>query len=357
MIATLPQINASVDVVNLLTEWDALQPAWDEFVDAHPKGNIFHTSDIVRVFDATKGYRPLALAAVNEHGEVLALLVAVRVQTLPDPFGRLSSRSIWYAEPLCRDEEQSIDALVKLVAQHDKQMRRNTLFTEIRPLFAPGPERIALERCGYQFLDYLNYIVDVATPPELMWRRMRRNTRRSIEKAERAGYQVREVTTYDDVGLLYKFLQLTYANARVPLADKSLFEAAFKILHAKNRFRMVSVTKDDRTVTMHAMLKFKDLAFAWYCGTERIAQFSPVDVLKWREFVWCHEQGCTMYDMGGAGWPDEAYGVRDYKAKFGGELVHYGRYRKTFAPWKLAFAERVYQLRRKVLLRKQSAAK
>jgi lipid II:glycine glycyltransferase (peptidoglycan interpeptide bridge formation enzyme) len=30
--------------------------------------------------------------------------------------------------------------------------------------------------------------------------------------------------------------------------------------------------------------------------------------------------------MMGAGKPDEAYGVRDFKAKFGGKLVEHGRF-------------------------------
>ena len=32
--------------------------------------------------------------------------------------------------------------------------------------------------------------------------------------------------------------------------------------------------------------------------------------------------------MMGAGKPDEDYGVRDFKAKFGGELLEHGRYLK-----------------------------
>jgi CelD/BcsL family acetyltransferase involved in cellulose biosynthesis len=346
----------SVDVVDLIANWDALQPAWDEFVDAHPKGSIFHTSDMVQVFAATKGHKPLAIAAVGEHNEILALLVAVRVQTLPRPFGRISSRSILYAEPLCYDDQRSIDALVRLIAQHDAYMRRSTLFSEIRPLFAPGAERIALASCGYDFLEYLNYIVDVGAPPDAIWRGMRRNTRRAINKAEAAGYEIREIVTPVGVDQLYEYIKLSYAKAGVPLADKSLFDAAFKYLIAKNRFRILAVAHNDEIVTMHAMLKYKDLAYAWYIGTQRKLGYSPGDLLKWREFLWCHDHGCTRYDMGGAGWPDEAYGVRDYKAKFGGQLVCYGRYRKVFAPWKLAAAERVYGLRRNLLRRKTAAS-
>jgi hypothetical protein len=41
--------------------------------------------------------------------------------------------------------------------------------------------------------------------------------------------------------------------------------------------------------------------------------------------------------------------VREYKAKFGGELVCYGRYRKVYSPWKLRLAERAYQFGRTVI--------
>ena len=34
----------------------------------------------------------------------------------------------------------------------------------------------------------------------------------------------------------------------------------------------------------------------------------------------------------GAGSPDENYGVRDFKARFGGELVEYGRFKKILNP-------------------------
>ena len=38
------------------------------------------------------------------------------------------------------------------------------------------------------------------------------------------------------------------------------------------------------------------------------------------------EHHIPSYDMMGAGKPNEAYGVRDFKSKFGGELVEHGRF-------------------------------
>ena len=38
------------------------------------------------------------------------------------------------------------------------------------------------------------------------------------------------------------------------------------------------------------------------------------------------EHNMPRFDMMGAGKPDEAYGVRDFKAKFGGKEVEHGRW-------------------------------
>ena len=55
---------------------------WDSYVQDHPKGTIFHTAAMVRVFGATRFYKPLAIAARTSDGRIVALLVAVRVQRL-----------------------------------------------------------------------------------------------------------------------------------------------------------------------------------------------------------------------------------------------------------------------------------
>jgi lipid II:glycine glycyltransferase (peptidoglycan interpeptide bridge formation enzyme) len=48
---------------------------------------------------------------------------------------------------------------------------------------------------------------------------------------------------------------------------------------------------------------------------------------------WGHNNGYEKFDFGGAGKPDEEYGVRDYKLKFGGELVNWGRFQKVHKPF------------------------
>lgn len=51
---------------------------------------------------------------------------------------------------------------------------------------------------------------------------------------------------------------------------------------------------------------------------------------------YANEHNIPLFDFMGAGKPREAYGVREFKARFGGELVEHGRFlciRKALLYW------------------------
>jgi lipid II:glycine glycyltransferase (peptidoglycan interpeptide bridge formation enzyme) len=56
------------------------------------------------------------------------------------------------------------------------------------------------------------------------------------------------------------------------------------------------------------------------------------ELLVWDILKWGQDNGYRRYDFGGAGRPEEKYGVRDFKGKFGGDLVCYGRNVCVHAP-------------------------
>jgi lipid II:glycine glycyltransferase (peptidoglycan interpeptide bridge formation enzyme) len=96
-----------------------------------------------------------------------------------------------------------------------------------------------------------------------------------------------------------------------------------------------------------AELVYKDTIYGWYGGVDRgYSSYVPSEMLMWHILQWGAENGYRLYDFGGAGKPDEAYGVRDFKAKFGGELVCYGRNTRVHAPTRLAMSKVGYQLYR-----------
>jgi lipid II:glycine glycyltransferase (peptidoglycan interpeptide bridge formation enzyme) len=90
------------------------------------------------------------------------------------------------------------------------------------------------------------------------------------------------------------------------------------------------------------VLLYKGVVYEWFWGVERTKSIYPAECITWHRIEWGLQNGYDLYDFGGAGWPNKPYGVREFKAKFGGDLVNYGRYRKVYSAWKFTLAEKGY---------------
>jgi hypothetical protein len=323
-------------------------PGWDEFIGQHPKATIFHTKEMVRVLAATKHYEPMAIAACLPNGRVVAVLVAVRVCTIPGMLSRFAARSILFAEPICTDDEAGVAGLSELIRHHDRRMQSRTLFCEVRPIGPPGAERAALARCGYLWYDYLNYLTDVTTPQDVLWRRITKCCRRDIRRSRERGVVLKEENTMAGIQNLYDLVEVSYARSKVPVPDKSLFDATLAHLPS-DWYRVVIAYYDGQPVASSIDLVYRGTVYGWYGGTARLAGISANACITWDSIEWAAANGQRTYDFGGAGHPSVPYAPRDFKSKFGGELVHHGRYRKVYSRWKLALAERAYSNARRFL--------
>ena len=74
-----------------------------------------------------------------------------------------------------------------------------------------------------------------------------------------------------------------------------------------------------------------NIIFDWYgCGLDReFRDFAPSTMVVYTALLFGANNGQRYLDFMGAGSPSMKYGVRDFKAQFGGELCEFGRYRKT----------------------------
>jgi CelD/BcsL family acetyltransferase involved in cellulose biosynthesis len=329
---------------------------WDDYVLDHPKGTIFHSQAMIDVHAHTKGHSPIALAAQNRDGEIVALLVSVVIETLAGLASRFASRVVMFAEPICDKNEEGIAGLRLLIKRHDEMTKNSAMFSEVRPVFAKGAEHDVLREAGYEFLDYLNFVIDLDRTEEELWGSVSKNQRRAIRKAERQGVELVQGEPTDSVETLYRLLQTSYRHGRVPLPDASLFKESMSRL-AGDQFRLAFANYKGETVAVSLELIHKDLVYGWYGGTKRVAGVSAYALLQWDVIRWSRSNGYSLYDMGGAGWPGEEYGPKDHKAKFGGDLVTNGRYRKTFMPLRLWMAELAYSKVRGILSPKPTGSR
>lgn len=247
---------------------------------------------MVRVFAAAKGHVPLALAARDASGAIAACWSpSASIRSGGREMRAFASRSIFYAEPLCRDDAVGVAVLGELLAIHDRRMA-GVLFAEVRPINAPGPELAVLEAHGYQWNDYLNYVVDLRPSEEQLHRQLNKSLRKQLARNENQGVCVRKYRRPVDVDRLYTHLQWTYARSRVPLADVSLFRAAIEELPPEVP-RVRVVLRDGEPIASAICLAYKDRMYGWYGGSQRIAGISADDSMTWHEIIHAKRQGMT----------------------------------------------------------------
>ncbi len=323
---------------------------WSRFVAKHPVGNVFHTPEMFRVFERAAGHQPSLWAVVDDDEHILALLLPVEITVLDGPLRRLSNRAVVYGGVLCAPGTAGETALDQLLRAYRAEMDRRVLFTELRNVSELNGLQPVLDTRGFAYEDHLNYLVDLARPVDEIMQDIGRRTRKQIRRAMRQGdVVVEEVTDRQGLAECYELLRQTYSRARVPLADRSLFEAAFDLLRPRGMVRFTLARVEGRPAACSVDLLYKDVAYGWYGGMDRdYGAHVPNELLTWHVLSWAAEHGYRQYDFGGAGKPDEDYGVREFKSKFGGELVCYGRNTCVHAPLLLSASKLGYDLVRRL---------
>jgi len=324
---------------------------WRRYVEEHPAGNVFHTPEMFQVFHRTKGYQPELWAATKD-GRVLALLLPMQVTLMNGLVLRgITTRSIVYGSVLCESDAEGQEALVRLLRTYTHQVDGKSLFTELRNLSSMEVFQSILGKCGFIYEDHLNYLIDLERPSDTIMKDIKRQTRKRIRKGLRdSAVVIEEVTERKQVAICYDLLCQSYRMANVPLADCSLFEGAFDLLYPKNMVRFTLARVNETPIAVSVDLLYKNIMYGWYGGVNRdYSSYVPNELLTWHILQWGAENGYHLYDFGGAGKPDEEYGVRDFKSKFGGELVCYGRNIHIHSPFLLRLSKLGYRVFRRML--------
>jgi hypothetical protein len=323
---------------------------WRAFVDDTPGASIFHTPEMFEVFRRAAGHVPELWATVDAARRPLALFMPVRVTVLGGPLNWLTSRAVAFGSVLCAPGAGGQQALDVLLHVYNRRTNRNVLFTELRNVSELNGLQPILKAHGYHYEEYLNFLIDLTQPETKLWSNIRSNARRNIRKAQADGVVVSEVESPADLPVVYALLKAVYKRIQVPLPDESLFRSAFDVLRPPGMMRILVARTGDTPIGVLTLLIAQGVMTYWYTGTLReYSPLRPADLLVWEALKLGASSGYRIFDFGGGGRPGEEYGVRDFKAKFGGELVCFGRNTRVHAPHRLRFSQTGYQIMRRFL--------
>jgi serine/alanine adding enzyme len=321
------------------------EDVWREFVDHHPRSNIFHTPEMFEVFARAEGHRPTLWATVDSDGNPLALFTPVQI-TLMDGFLRqFTTRAVAYGSVLCAPSPEGEQGLKMLLQAYKQETRSSILFTELRNLSDLDDIQPTLNKCDFAHEGHLNFLIDLRQPEKTVWQGISKSGRQSVRTSRNKGTVIEETSDRQEMALAYALLKEVYARAQVPLANFTLFEAAFDILKPRGMFKVLFARAGKDCIGTCFLLIYKQRVIDWYAGSDRnFSAYYPSELLIWHTLQWGIEHDHHLFDFGGAGKPDEDYGPRKFKAKFGGKLVNYGRNTCVHAPVRLRVSEQGYRL-------------
>ena len=317
--------------VKVFSEYNQLEtgelfPPFREFSAGHPNSNFFQSHTCFKFLEKVEEYNPFLLLA-HEQGQIEGSLLGVIQSNGQGLKSWFSRRLIVWGGPLLNPSSGSGDLKITdaLLKKLKKYASGKAIFVEFRNFFDTEELKPAFETCGFTFRPHLNYLVKTDTAEQVN-KRMSKSRRRQIKSCIKAGAEVVEGQTEEDVMAFYKILAKLYEEkVKKPLSSPDLF---LKFLH-EGIGKYFLIKYDGRIVGGIMCPIYQDkVIYEWYvCGEDGLVKgLHPSVLATWAPIEYAVNNQYEHFDFMGAGKPDEDYGVREFKARFGGEEVNFGRY-------------------------------
>lgn len=297
---------------------------WERFVEDHPYGNIFQTPAMFTLYNSIPQHKAFLVAILDDRENIMGLMSCciIAEQGLKSLFSR---RSIVFGGPLIYNNDAHITNI--LLEAYNKAIKNKVIYTQFRNIWPLKKLEASLQKHHFKYEDHLTVLNDLTIPETQLINNINKKRLSSIRASIKKGLRMIVIEDERRLARAVELIRLTYKRVQVPAPPDELFFAAKKILG--DRIHFFGSLYQDELVAVRVCLKYKDLIYDWYAGSDlQFSSLRPNDLLPMECLLWGKNMNGKIYDFGGAGKPGKPYGVRDFKMQYGGALANYGRYTK-----------------------------
>lgn len=296
---------------------------WETLVRESSTGTWFQGPEAYCFYESLPDlFRPFVVAVKSEELRAVCVgYVTVEKSVLKQI---LTRRAIIVGGPAlvddCSDEE--VEALMKAVR---KELKGKAIYVECRNFNDYSKWKDAFAAAGFEYVPHLNFHVDTSSV-EVVEANLGKSRKRDIRTTIREGVTIVEHPTEQQVIEYYSILENLYkTKVKTPLFPLSFFIELNK--HKDGRLLLTEYNGHIIGGTVCVALEGKCL-YEWFvCGRDgEWKAIFPSCYATYAGIRYAAEHHMPRFDMMGAGTPNEAYGVRDFKARFGGVEVEHGRF-------------------------------
>lgn len=303
---------------------------WDKFISNHPHNTIFQSPEMYLFYKKVQNFEPFVFFAINDIGELSGVLLAVLIKEGKGLKGYFSSRVVIYGGPLIAENKQKPVILDLMLDALVEKLKNKSIFIQFRNFFQwNDAEKAVFEKYQFQFKKRLNLIVDTRDKAKT-WSGISESRRRQIRKGLKTGAVIKDPANVKEVREFYDLLVDLYRNkVKKPLPDWSFFESFYNF-SKEGKLGIIKILKKDDIVIggiLSPVTPYKGI-YEWYvAGLDRdYKKQYPSIMVTWASIHYAIEEKLNYFDFMGLGVPEKEYGVREFKLKFGGQIVNYGRF-------------------------------
>ncbi len=284
----------------------AYEKEWDAYVDAHPRGRIYHKIAWKKIIEQALGKPTLYHLAVKD-GDIVGILPLVQFHTFLAGKQLISLPYVNYGGPLWSSDEVRdafLNTLRSLLAKTESQA------IEIR-YDQENAFDLPVRTNKVTF-----YLKLPPTADELL-KGFKAKLRSQIRRPTKEGMQA----VVGHLNLLDDFYYVFCRNMRdlgTPVYDKNVFKTVLEQLPQQTRL-VVVYTKDRLPVAAGFVMWYRNtMEIPWASSLRKYNRFSPNMLLYWQVLQLAIEQGCTVFDFG-RGTKDG--GTYRFKKQWGGDEI------------------------------------
>ena len=243
----------------------------------------------------------------------------------------LSRRAVILGGPLLADDIEE-EVLALLLGTLKSNLKKKAIYIETRNFNDYSRWKKTFLAHGFDYEPHYDIHVDASTMDQIE-QHLGKSRKRDIRVSFRDGATILAQPSKEQVKDYYLILSDLYkTKVKTPLFPLDFFEKLSEL----NASAFLLVEYGGKIVggTVCVGLPGVALYEMYACGEDGVHKtIFPSEVATYAGLQYAAENGYPKFDMMGAGKPDDGgYGVRDFKLKFGGELLELGRYRYVCKP-------------------------
>lgn len=310
-----------------------------------PGNNAFHSIELFRIYEATRGYTPLLIVASEDGKPVAKLLTAVRKSVRLFPPSIIKRCEVYgvgeyFDETI--DKEYVFDEMLQRLTD---EALRDAFLIEFRNLENSLFGYKAFRRNSYFAINWMrvrNSLHNITHTEE----RFSPSRIRQIKKGLKNGAEVREAHTREEIRAFAQMLHNNYSSKiRRHFPSREFFEHMEEEMTKNGRSKIFIVSYKDKIIGGSACIYSEDSAYLWFSGGMRktYALQYPGILAVWYALADAKLHGYRHLEFMDVGLPFRKHGYRDFVLRFGGKQSSTRRWFRFRWGWLNWLLNKIYE--------------